>query len=46
MSDGRTGATTVMAAAASVCTDVGDGLYDCGGQADALAAATTQSRST
>jgi len=44
--DGRTGAATAMAAAASACTAVGDGLYDCGGQADALAALTSQSQST
>ncbi|MET0686556.1 MAG: glycosyltransferase family 39 protein [Solirubrobacteraceae bacterium] len=46
MDDGRTGAATAMAAAASACTAVGDGLYDCGGQADALAALTSQSQST
>ena len=46
MNDGRTGAATVMAAAAKTCAEVGSDLYDCGGQADALAALDSQSQST
>jgi 4-amino-4-deoxy-L-arabinose transferase-like glycosyltransferase len=40
--DGRTGASTVMAAVQATCTATSvDGLYDCAGMADALAAAGT-----